>query len=743
MDVWPGRPWPLGATPGESGTNFAVVSEVAEQVVLCLFDADGTETRLPLPEFDGGVWHGFVPGIGIGQRYGYRVIGPYDPARGLRCNRAKLLLDPYAKATAGRLVWGKRLLGYPPGDPDGQSGLDSAPSMPRSLVAEPSFAWDADQQPGTPYRDTVIYELHVKGFTQTRRDVPPELRGTFAGLACPPVVEYLVGLGVTAVELLPIHQFVTSRHLAGSGRANYWGYNTIGFFAPHDGYSAAVRSGRAGGQVAEFQAMVQALHAAGLEVLLDVVFNHTGEGDHLGPTLCFRGLDNPGYYRLVPGDPRRYLDTTGTGNSINADNPVCLRLITDSLRYWISEMHVDGFRFDLATTLARARGDFDRLAAFFDIVAQDPVISRVKLIAEPWDIGQRDSYTAGQFPPLWSEWNGRYRDTVRDFWRGADGILPDFATRVAGSSDLYAAARRRPTASINFITAHDGFTLRDLVSYNRKHNRANGEGNRDGTDDNRSWNCGVEGPTSDPRILALRARLSRALLGTLLLSRGVPMILGGDEMGRTQGGNNNAYCQDNPVSWFDWDAADAGLTAYTRRLIWFRRAHPVLRRNRYLADPGYTVWYTPKGHPMIPQDWQSSSRKSMATYIDGTVAPDLDAHSQRMLDDDVLILVNGSPRPVTFTIPQVGKQCSWHAEVDSFDLPAETASRHPASARDTTGAAGMAGTSTPTGAAGPADPPPPIGAGDQLTVGQRSFVLLLAPQPSTGRADGRPNEGTD
>ena len=728
MEVWPGRPWPLGATPGESGTNFSVASEVAEQILLCLFDAGGVETRLPLPEFNGGVWHGFVPGVGIGQRYGYRVIGPYDPAQGLRCNPAKLLLDPYAKATAGRLVWGESLLGYPPGDPDGRSGLDSAPSVPRSLVADPSFAWGVDRPPGTPYRDTIIYELHVKGFTQTRRDVPPELRGTYAGLACPPVVEYLAGLGVTAVELLPVHQFVTSGDLAGRGLANYWGYNTIGFFAPHDGYSAAVRAGRAGGQIAEFQAMVQALHAAGLEVLLDVVYNHTAEGGQLGPTLCFRGLDNPGYYRLVPGDLRRYVDTTGTGNSVNAGNPLCLRMITDSLRYWIGEMHVDGFRFDLATTLARERGDFDRLAAFFGIIAQDPVISGVKLIAEPWDVGQPDSYSVGQFPGLWSEWNGRYRDTVRDFWRGSGAVLPDFATRIAGSSDLYGAARRRPSASINFITAHDGFTLRDLVSYNRKQNQANGEGNRDGTDDNRSWNCGAEGPSGNPRILALRARQSRALLGALLLSRGVPMILGGDELGRTQGGNNNAYCQDNPVSWFDWDAADASLTAYTRRLIALRRAHPVLRRARYLADPGYDVWYTPKGRPMTAGDWQSPGRRSIAVYVDGTVAPDLDAHGRPMLDGDVLLLVNGSPRPVTFTIPDVGKRCSWHAEVDSFDLPAETAWGQPAGASDTTGAAGMVSTGT---SARPADPASPIGASDHLTVRQRSFVLLLAPQPGT------------
>jgi isoamylase len=721
MEVWPGLPSPLGATPGESGTNFAVASEIADRVVLCLFDAAGVETHLPLPAFDDGVWHGFVREVSAGQRYGYRVIGPYDPARGLRCNPAKLLLDPYARATDGQLVWGDRLLGYPPGDPDGRSGLDSAPSMLRSLVVDPSFAWGADRRPGTPYRDTVIYELHVKGFTQTRRDVPPALRGTYAGLACPPVVEYLTGLGVTAVELLPVHQFVTAAELAERGLANYWGYSTIGFFAPHDGYSAAVRAGRAGGQVAEFQAMVQALHAAGLEVLLDVVFNHTAEGSHWGPTLCFRGLDNPAYYRLVPGDLRRYADTTGTGNSVNADHPTCLRMITDSLRYWVSEMHVDGFRFDLATTLAREHGNFDRLAAFFYIVAQDPVISQIKLIAEPWDVGRPDSYSVGRFPALWREWNGRYRDTVRDFWRGTDGALPDFATRIAGSSDLYGAARR-PRSSINFITAHDGFTLRDLVSYERKHNEDNGEGDRDGTDDNRSWNCGVEGPTGDPEILALRARQSRALLGTLLFSRGVPMILGGDELGRTQGGNNNAYCQDNPTSWFDWDAADAGLTAYTRRLIAFRRAHPALRRGAYLADPGYAVWFTPRGRGVTDGDWQSPGRKAIAVYVDGTVAADLDAHGRPLLDDDLLTLINGSPHPVTFTIPEVGKRCSWHVEVDSFDLRADTAKSHPASAN---GTPGVAGSGEPIVARDAAE----IGAGSQLTVRPRSFVLLLA-QPT-------------
>jgi isoamylase len=703
VDIWPGLPSPLGATPDGSGTNFAVVSQPAEQVTLCLFDAGGRQTSLALPEVHHGIWHGFVPGIGAGQRYGYRVTGPYDPARGLRCNPAKLLLDPYAKATDGQLVWGDQLLGYPPGDPGGRSDSDSAPLVPRSLVAGSAFGWGNDRPARTPYRDTVIYELHVKGFTQTRRDVPPQLRGTYAGLAYPPVIEYLAGLGVTAVELLPVHQYVNTRELSTTGRTQYWGYNTIGFFAPHDGYSAAVRAGQPGGQIAEFQAMVKALHAAGLEVLLDVVFNHTAEGSHLGPTLCFRGLDNPAYYRLVPGDLSRYADTTGTGNSVNTDSPTCLRLITDALRYWLTEMHVDGFRFDLATTLGRSHGSFDRLAAFFDIVAQDPVISRAKLIAEPWDIGQPDSYGVGSFPARWSEWNGRYRDTVRDFWRGRGPALPDFATRIAGSADLYEALGRRPAASINFVTAHDGFTLRDLVSYDRKHNEANGEQNRDGTDDNRSWNCGAEGPVSDPRILALRARQTRALLGTLLLSRGVPMLLAGDELGRTQGGNNNAYCQDNPTSWLDWDAADTGLISYTCQLLAFRRAHPVLRRDRFLADPGYPVWFTPAGDPMTDADWQSGGR-SVAIYVDGSVAPDLDARGRALLDADVLILVNGAPEPVRFTIPEVAGHGSWRAELDSFDLGGPEA--------------------RPAGSLAPR-----AGPGDLVTVRPRSFILLVR-QPS-------------
>ncbi len=723
MDIWPGRPSPLGATPGQAGTNFAVASQLAERVVLCLIDGAGHETRLALPELDDGIWHGFVPGIGVGQRYGYRVTGPYDPALGLRCNPAKLLLDPYAKATDGAVAWGDALLGYPPGNPDGQSDLDSAPSMPRSLVADPSFAWGPDRRPGTPYRDTIIYELHVKGFTQTRGDVPAPLRGTYAGLACPPVLEYLTGLGVTAVELLPVHQFATTGQAARSGLTDYWGYNSIAFFAPHNGYSAAVRAGHAGGQIAEFQAMVKALHAAGLEVLLDVVFNHTAEGGHLGPTICYRGLDNPAYYRLMPGDLRRYVDTTGTGNSVNADSAICLRMITDSLRYWLSEMHVDGFRFDLATTLAREHGDFDRLAAFFDIIAQDPVISQAKLIAEPWDVGQPDSYGLGRFPALWSEWNGRYRDTVRDFWRGTDGALADFATRIAGSSDLFGADRRRPEASINFVTAHDGFTMRDLVSYEHKHNEANREDNRDGTDDNRSWNYGTEGPTEDAATLAQRGQAVRALIGTMMISRGVPMLLAGDELGRTQGGNNNAYCQDNPVSWLDWDRADADLIAYTRRAISLRHAHPVLRRGRYLADPGYAVWHTPAGSPMTAADWQSPGSHSVTAYVDGTVAPDIDAHGQPMLDADVLIMFNGSRQPVTFTVPEVGKRSSWRAELNSFDpVPDPGDAARPGGRRPKRSAAASGhppGADQATG---------DIRAGGRLTVMPVSLILLVARQ---------------
>ncbi|MBV9095234.1 MAG: glycogen debranching protein GlgX, partial [Streptosporangiaceae bacterium] len=548
----PGSRFPLGATVTETGTNFAVASTVADGMLLCLFDKAGAETQIPMPDRDADVWHVFVPGIGAGQRYGYRATGPYDPAQGIRCNPAKLLLDPYVRALTGTVRFGPEVYGYAEGNPDAPSETDSAASVPRSLVTADEPPRRAGARLARPYQDTIIYEVHVKGFTMRHPDVPPELRGTYAGLAHEAGVAHLLGLGVTAVELLPVHESIPEPFLVQRGLTNYWGYNTIGYFAPHQGYSAAVRAGGPGGQVAEFKAMVDTLHAAGIEVLLDVVFNHTAEGSHLGPTFCFRGLDNPAYYRLDPGDLRYYQDTTGCGNSLNVGDPITLQLIMDSLRYWVTEMGVDGFRFDLAPTLARQEGEFEKRSAFFDLVSQDPVVSRAKLIAEPWDVGQMDSYELGRFPPVWREWNGRYRDTMRDFWRSHPVGIGEFANRFAGSADMYGRAHRRPTASVNLITVHDGFTLRDLVCYDAKHNEANGEGNRDGTDDNRSWNCGVEGPTDDPAVLALRERQSRAMLATLLLSFGIPMLLGGDEMGRTQRGNNNAYCQDNEITWFDW-----------------------------------------------------------------------------------------------------------------------------------------------------------------------------------------------
>ena len=664
--LWPGSPFPLGASWRDGGVNFAVASEVADGVELCLFDEVGAETRLPLQEYDAGVWHGFVPGIRPGQPYGFRATGPYDPARGLRCNPAKLLLDPYAKAIAGEVVWDERIFGYEWAlGPDSRNDLDSATAMPRSLVVDPGFDWAGDRPPAIPYPDTVIYETHVKGLTRSHPDVPAELQGTYAGLAHPAVIEHLTGLGVTAVELLPVHQSVTNGALRARGLVNYWGYDTIGFFAPHAGYSAAVTAGSPGGQVGEFRRMVRTLHRAGLEVVLDVVFNHTAEGNEHGPTLCLRGLDNPGYYRLVPGDPRHYFDTTGTGNSLNVDDTACLRMILDSLRYWVLDMHVDGFRFDLATTLAREGGDFSRVSSFFDLVAQDPVVSQVKLIAEPWDVGQRDSYALGRFPALWSEWNGRFRDTVREFWRSQDGTLADFATRVAGSADLYGGSRRRPSASVNLITAHDGFTLHDLVSYDRKHNEDNGEENRDGSDDNRSWNSGAEGPTDDPDVLAVRAARSRAMLATLLLSLGVPMLLGGDELGRSQAGNNNAYCQDGPVSWYDWTAVDTELLAFTRRLLSLRRAHPAFRRRRFVrgARPGEVDWFTTAGQPMTAEHWQDPLARAVTVYIDGSRDPDRDPRSRPLLDDDLLVLVNGYWEPLDFTLPPI--DAGWRLALDT------------------------------------------------------------------------------
>jgi isoamylase len=707
-DALPGQPAPLGATLRDGGINFAVATSVAEGVEVCLFDEADQETRIPLPGYDAGVWHGFVPGAGPGQAYGYRVHGPWDPARGLRCNPAKLLLDPYARAVRGEVSFGPEVFDYDQDRPGAPSSLDSAGHVPFGLVADGTFDWGDDAKPRTGYADTIIYEAHVKGLTMRHPDVPAELRGSYAGLGHEAVIDYLTRLGVTAVELLPVHQYVPEEFLLKRGLTNYWGYNSIGYFAPHQGYSAAVRAGQPGGQVAEFKAMVRALHRAGLEVIIDVVFNHTTEAGPGGPTLCFRGLDNQAYYRLDPADPSRYYDTTGTGNSLNAGNPVTLRLIMDSLRYWLTEMHVDGFRFDLAATLARQDGGFSPMSAFFDLVAQDPEVSQAKLIAEPWDVGQMDSYDLGRFPALWHEWNGRYRDSMRDFWRSQQtGGIGEFATRFTGSSDLYGAGRRTPSASVNLITVHDGFTLRDLVSYDTKHNEANGESNRDGTDDNRSWNCGAEGPTPDPGVLDLRARQSRAMLTTLLLSFGVPLLLGGDEMGRTQGGNNNAYCQDNETSWFDWSAADSGLLSFTRELVTFRRSHPAFRRRRFLtgADVSELGWFTPAGTPMTQPDWSDRNALALAVYLDGSDSPDQAADGRLLLDDDFLVLVNAWWEPLEFVIPATRPGQAWQAEIDSYH--------------------GLTPATAPVVGSGPDGQ-----AGDKVNVGPRSVCVLRGPRSS-------------
>ncbi|MDT7764464.1 MAG: isoamylase, partial [Mycobacterium sp.] len=578
-EIWPGKAYPLGATYDGSGTNFAVFSEVAEKVQLCLFGVDGAETRVTLPEVDGFVWHGFIPNVEPGQRYGYRVHGPHDPAEGHRCDPNKLLLDPYAKAIDGTFEWNQSLFGYNFGDPDSRNDDDSATAMAKCVVISPFFDWGVDRPPRHEYADTVIYEAHVKGLTQTHPEIPEQIRGTYAAVAHPVIIDHLKALGVNAIELMPVHHFVNDSTLIDKGLSNYWGYNTIGFLAPDPKYSS---SSTPGGQVQEFKAMVRELHEADIEVILDVVYNHTAEGNHLGPTLSMRGIDNAAYYRLVEDDKRYYMDYTGTGNSLNVGHPHTLQLIMDSLRYWVTEMHVDGFRFDLASTLAREFYDVDKLSAFFELVQQDPTVSQVKLIAEPWDVGP-GGYQVGNFPPQWTEWNGKYRDTVRDYWRGEAATLDEFGYRLTGSADLYERTGRRPVASINFVTAHDGFTLADLVSYNDKHNEANKEDNRDGESHNRSWNCGAEGPTDDPEINALRAQQQRNFLVTLLLSQGVPMISHGDELGRTQQGNNNVYCQDNELSWIDWAHADTDLMEFTRSVSALRAAHPVFRRRRFFS----------------------------------------------------------------------------------------------------------------------------------------------------------------
>jgi isoamylase len=666
IENWPGRPYPLGAAYDGAGTNFSLFSEVADRVELCLFDEEGREQRLRLEEIDAFVWHAYLPGVGPGQRYGYRVHGPWAPEHGQRCNPAKLLIDPYAKAIEGQVRWNQACFPYTFGDENSRNDDDSAPFVPRSVVHNPYFDWGNDRPPDVQLNESVIYEVHVKGFTVRHPDIPEAQRGTYSGLAHPAAIEYLTGLGVTAVELLPVHQFVHDAHLIERGLRNYWGYNSIGFLAPHNEYAAG---GQRSEQVAEFKAMVRALHEAGIEVILDVVYNHTAEGNHLGPVLSMKGIDNAAYYRLAD-DQRFYYDTTGTGNSLNVRHPHTLQLIMDSLRYWVTEMHVDGFRFDLAASLARQFHEVDRLSAFFDLIQQDPIVSQVKLIAEPWDIGE-GGYQVGNFPALWSEWNGRYRDTVRDFWRGESATLGEFASRLTGSSDLYQADLRHPGASVNFVTAHDGFTGRDLVSYNEKHNEANGEGGADGEPYNRSWNCGVEGDTDDPAVLALRRRQQRNFLATLLLSQGVTMLLGGDEAGRTQHGNNNAYCQDNEISWYDWERVDEGLLEFSRRLIALRREHPVLRRRRWFQ--GHSIrgsvdlgWFKPDGSEMGDDDWDAGATQSVGMFLNGDAITDRDRRGQRVTDDSFLLLFNAHADPVDWTLPKQWGQW-WELVTETAD----------------------------------------------------------------------------
>ncbi|MFJ6522784.1 glycogen debranching protein GlgX [Streptomyces filamentosus] len=705
MQVWPGRAYPLGATYDGAGTNFAVFSEAAHRIELCLIDDDGTENSVELRETDAFVRHAYLPGVMPGQRYGFRVHGPYAPERGLRCNPAKLLLDPYARAVSGAVAWGEAVYGYPFGRPDARNDLDSGPHTMTSVVVNPYFDWGDDRRPRTEYHHTVIYEAHVKGLTMLHPDLPEELRGTYAGLAHPSVIGHLKELGVTALELMPIHQFVNDHRLADAGLSNYWGYNTIGFFAPHNAYASW---GDRGQQVLEFKSAVRALHQAGIEVILDVVYNHTAEGNHLGPTLSFRGLDNPSYYRLGD-DPRYYTDTTGTGNSLLMRSPHVLQMIMDSLRYWVTEMHVDGFRFDLAATLARQFHEVDRLSSFFDLVQQDPVVSQVKLIAEPWDVGE-GGYQVGNFPPLWTEWNGKYRDCVRDLWRGEPRTLAEFASRLTGSSDLYQDDGRRPLASVNFVTCHDGFTLRDLVSYDEKHNEANGEGNRDGESFNRSWNCGAEGETDDVGINELRNRQMRNFLATLMLSQGVPMLSHGDEFGRTQGGNNNAYCQDGEVSWVRWpkegDETEAVLLRFTRAMVRLRRDHPVFRRRRFfhgrpvegthdeLTD---IAWFTPEGEEMTSRDWQAAHARALTVFLNGNAISEPGRQGERIADDSFLLMFNASSQELEFAVPDSHGRC-WRTVVDTSD---------------------------PEGM--PPGEGPEIGAGERVTLAPLSLTVLRRP----------------
>lgn len=708
MHTWPGSTYPLGATFDGNGTNFALFSEVAERVELCLFDNRRREKRVDLIDVDAYIWHAYLPQVQPGQRYGFRVHGPNDPKHGLRCNPRKLLLDPYAKAVEGALKWDQSLFGYQFGKPDKRNDDDSAKSMMLGVVTNPFFDWSGDRHPRTPYASTFIYEAHVKGLTQTLPGVPDEIRGTYAGVGHPAVIDHLLKLGVTAIELMPVHQFVNDGTLQEKGLSNYWGYNTISFFAPHNAYSSA---GQRGEQVQEFKAMVKALHTAGIEVILDVVYNHTAEGNHMGPTLSFRGIDNAAYYRLVDDDPQYYMDYTGTGNSLNVGHPHSLQLIMDSLRYWVLEMHVDGFRFDLASTLAREFYEVDKLSTFFELVQQDPVVSQVKLIAEPWDVGP-GGYQVGNFPPQWTEWNGKYRDTVRDFWRGEPATLGEFASRFTGSADLYEHSGRRPVASINFVTAHDGFTLRDLVSYNEKHNDANGEDNKDGESHNRSYNLGVEGPTDDSEVLTLRGRQQRNFIATLMLSQGVPMLSHGDELGRTQQGNNNVYAQDNDLSWIDWEHADQPLIEFTAAVAKLRAEHPTFRRSRFFdgrpvrrgeGDPvPDIVWLRPDGSTMEPEDWDAGFGKAIGVFLNGEGIRERDRRGERILDRHFIVLFNAHDDAVEFSLPMHEFSPEWEVLID-------TGGRHADS--------------------------PPILPGGTIELEERSLVVLSAHDPTPDEVD--------
>jgi isoamylase len=672
---WVGTPYPLGATYDGAGTNFSLFSSGAQAVDLCLLDENRIETRIQLTEVDGFIWHAYLPDVRPGQRYGYRVHGPWNPDAGLWFNSTKLLIDPYAKAIEGEVDWSAACFGYEFANPDQPNLDDSALHVPLAVVSDPFFDWGNDRHPEIPMHETVIYETHVRGFSISNERIPEDLRGTFAGIAHPASVEHLTRLGITAVELMPVHQFIHDHHLFTKGLRNYWGYNSIAFLSPHNEYA----SRNAVGAAQEFKMMVKTLHAANIEVILDVVYNHTAEGNQHGPTLSWRGIDNHAYYRLIDNAPQHYLDFTGTGNSLNVRHPHVLQLIMDSLRYWVLEMHVDGFRFDLASTLARELYAVDKLSAFFDLVQQDPVISQVKLIAEPWDVGE-GGYQVGKFPPHWSEWNGQYRDTIRDFWRGEPATLAEFAYRFTGSSDLYEADTRKPTASINFVTAHDGFPLADLVAYNEKHNEANGEDNNDGESHNRSWNHGVEGPTDDPEIDELRQRQRRNITATLMLSQGVPMLLGGDEIGRTQGGNNNAYCQDNEVSWYDWSNIDHDFMEWTARLVAFRAAHPVFRRRRWFQGRKIRgiedmAWFRPDGEEMNDDDWEMGFAQAVGVFVNGESIQTTDLFGSRILDDTFLIIFNASDLDIDWIIPSDRWGARWIVDIDTEDPGAGTPDR--------------------------------------------------------------------